>query len=102
MPTRAYAMENIPMTRTLVTDAITVRIIGSHLTSTLVQAVLYPDIEKKLWSFHPKSGFLFVLTRLAVKEGADYLYSLFFICTHNSFLLIIFHCTHRLYSRGWQ
>ena len=93
MPTRAYAIENIPMTRTLVTDAFSVRIIGSHLTSTLVQvaqAVLYPDIEKKLWSFHPKSGVLFVLTWLAVKEGADYLYSLFFICTH------------RLYSRGWQ
>ena len=31
MPTRAYAIENIPMTRTLVTDAIAVRIIGSHL-----------------------------------------------------------------------
>ena len=54
MPTRAYAIENIPMTRTLVTDAITVRIIGSHLTSTLVQvaqAVLYPDIEKNFGVF---------------------------------------------------
>ena len=98
MPTRAYAIENIPMTRTLVTDAITVRIIGSHLTSTLVQVAgcTLSWYRKKTLEFSPKV-WSFVCTHLACGERGCRLFVLFFL-----FVLIIFHCTHRLYSRGWQ
>ena len=95
MPTRAYAIENIPMTRTLVTDAIAVRIIGSHLKkyiSTGNRLYFILISKKKLWSFHPKSGVLFLLTWLAVKEGADYLYSFFYLYSLFSIVLIV--CTH--------
>ena len=98
MPTRAYAIENIPMTRTLVTDAISVRIIGSHLKKYISTGnrLYFILISKKNFGVFTQS-LEFCLYSLGLRWKRAQI-----ICTLFLFVLIIFHCTHRLYSRGWQ
>ena len=95
MPTRAYAIENIPMTRTLVTDAIAVRIIGSHLKKYISTGnrLYFILISKKNFGVFTQS-LEFCLYSLGLQWKRVQIICTLFFYLYSLFSIVLIVCTH--------